>query len=160
MSFTVCQSHPSSTATSLTVRPQRPTCSVTHRPARSVIATRAAAIRASCAVHDPTGHDPAEQAQRCLRHTSRAGRPKHGRSTSRTRRTILHDDPAAAARTRRPIATGLDVDLDRPARDVDDAQHVHVGQADEQLAGTRRVGLHRGSPGSNGIGTTDSVEPL
>jgi thiamine monophosphate synthase len=52
------------------------------------------------------------------------------------------------------------VDLDRPAGDVNDAQHVHVGQADEQLARTRRVAPTGAPQGSVGVGTTDSVEPL
>jgi hypothetical protein len=44
---TVCQSQPSSRATSATVRPLRPTYNVAHRPARSVIAKRAEAILGS-----------------------------------------------------------------------------------------------------------------
>jgi hypothetical protein len=80
----VCQSQPSSDATSLTVRPCRPTCSVAHRPARSVITNRDAAIPGTSSIHVPVvrvsfGHD-----QRRLRHTNRVGRRKHGRSTSST----------------------------------------------------------------------------
>src|SRR5680860_494047 len=41
-------------------------------------------MRPSTPTHDPIGHDDTEQHQRCLRHTRRAGRPKHGRSTSST----------------------------------------------------------------------------
>jgi hypothetical protein len=61
------------------------------RPARSptgpldrVIAALGAAIRVSMCVHDPAGHVLCRHDHRCLRHTSRAGRPKHGRSTSST----------------------------------------------------------------------------
>src|ERR671919_400876 len=54
-SLTVCQSQASSRATAATVRPSRPTCSHTQRPARSVIAAPVGAIRDSSPVQDPTG---------------------------------------------------------------------------------------------------------
>ena len=57
-SLTVCQSQPSSTPISSTVRPQRPTCSVTHRPARSVNASRGAAIVASSLGPRRPSHTP------------------------------------------------------------------------------------------------------
>jgi hypothetical protein len=55
-SLTVCQSQPSSRATPLTLRAQRPTCSVIHRPAPSVIWRRRDAMRGSSSVHEPMGH--------------------------------------------------------------------------------------------------------
>lgn len=89
--MTVCQSQPSWRATSATVRPSRPTCTVTHRPARSVIAARAGAIRASVSVQVPVSHAGSGQRQRRLRHTSTAGRPNAGRSTSvTTGRSLTH----------------------------------------------------------------------
>jgi hypothetical protein len=96
-SLIVCQSQPSSTAISFTVRPSRPTCSVTHRPTRSVITSRGAAIVRPSPVQEPTSHVGDGQHQRCLCHTSRAGRPKHGRSTSSTDgRPLLHAGAAHA----------------------------------------------------------------
>ena len=50
----------------------------------SVRVMRGGAMRVSTIVHDPAGHNGSGQCQRCLRHTSRDGRPKHGRSTSST----------------------------------------------------------------------------
>ena len=90
-SLTVCQSQPSSTAISFTVRPKSPTCLTTQRPARSVRVMRGGAMRVSMIVHDPAGHAGSGQCQRCLRHTSRDGRPKQGRSTSSTQgRSLTH----------------------------------------------------------------------
>jgi putative transposase len=39
------------------------------------------------------------------------------------------------------------------------ADDVDVGQSDKERAHARSVGLHRGSGGSNGVGTTDSPSP-
>jgi hypothetical protein len=47
----------------------------------------------------------------------------------------------------------------RPGTVVFDADHVHVGQPDEQRAHARSVGLHRGSGGWTGVGTSDSGAP-
>jgi hypothetical protein len=48
---------------------------------------------------------------------------------------------------------------DRLTRQILDTDHDDVGQPDEQGAHARSVGLHRGSGGSNGVGTTDSPSP-
>ena len=80
----VCPSQSNSRATSATVRPFRPTCSVTHRPARSVITRRGAAIVETFSVNVATGHASVGHAHRNLRHASRVGLPKHGKSTSST----------------------------------------------------------------------------
>jgi hypothetical protein len=40
-----------------------------------------------------------------------------------------------------------------------DADHGHVGQPDKQRAHARSVGLHRGSGGWTGVGTSDSGAP-
>gem|GEM_PF-5991350 len=53
MSLTVCQSQPSSFATSLTLRAERPTWAVTQRPARVVIEVRDGAISSSTSVQVP-----------------------------------------------------------------------------------------------------------
>jgi general stress protein YciG len=100
-SLIVCQSHPSSTAISLTERAQRPTWAVTHRPARSVIARRGGAIPGASSVHDPTRHHECGHRHRRLRHTNRAGRPKHARSTSSTTgRSFDHARDRSRHRTR------------------------------------------------------------
>jgi hypothetical protein len=67
---------PSSSAISSTVRPCRPTCSVTPRPARSVIPSCGAAIAGCLPVHKPVRHETLGQPQRCLRQISRAP-PEH-----------------------------------------------------------------------------------
>ncbi len=48
---------------------------MTHRPARSVNASRDGAILGSFNVHVFTGHDDVLHSQRCLRHNRRVGRP-------------------------------------------------------------------------------------
>lgn len=102
-SLIVCQSQPNSTATSFTVRPFRPTCSVTQRPARSVIATRGAATVGAVSVNEPRSHDSRRHAHRRLRHTSRVGRPKHGRSTSSTvARSLARTEPPQRRHCGRP----------------------------------------------------------
>lgn len=53
-SITACQPRLRSLATSATERPRRPTWRVAHRPARSVMAKRGAAIDRACSVKDPT----------------------------------------------------------------------------------------------------------
>ena len=89
-SLTVCQSHPSSLATSATLLAQRPTWAVTQRPARSVIAIRGAAIRGSCSVQLPIAQSGSSQRHRRLCQCSRVGLPKAGRSTSTTSRQPLN----------------------------------------------------------------------
>ena len=86
-SMTVCQSQSSSSATSETVRPSRPTCTVAHLPARSVIAAAGAAIRGSVSVNVTTEQPAFGQRHRRFDHTSRVRRPKHGRSASSTSST-------------------------------------------------------------------------
>jgi hypothetical protein len=74
------------------------TCSVTHRPARSVITNRDAPIAGTSSVHDPFRHDGSGHDQRRLRHTNRVGRPKHGKSTSSTLgRSLINAAPAQLA---------------------------------------------------------------
>src|SRR5690606_16630910 len=86
-----------STATSVTVRPSRPTRAVTCRPARSVTFARDAAIRASTSVNVLVSQSTSGQHQRRLCHTSTARRPNAGRSTnatwrrSFTRALVPHD---------------------------------------------------------------------
>jgi hypothetical protein len=97
-------SHPSSTASSLTLRRNRPTCSVTHRPARSVITNRGAAMWPAVSVKDPTAHAGAGHDHRCLCHTSRAGRPNAAMSTSSTGRwSFDHTGPPQPGHTGRSL---------------------------------------------------------
>lgn len=103
VSLTVCQSQPSSTEISFTVRPHRPTCSVTHRPARSVITNRAAAIAGAASVNEPVEHNGFGHAQRRLRHTNRVRLPKQARSTSSTAaRSLAATAPPQPPQTGRP----------------------------------------------------------
>jgi len=49
---------------------------------------------------------------------------------------------------------------DRLIGQIIDAEHVHLGQTDEQFTNTDRVALHRGSPTSSGVGASRFSEPL
>ena len=95
--------HPSSSATSSTGR-ALPAWRVAQRPARAVSFSRGGAISGSCSVTAPAGHPCCGQRQRRLCHTSRAGRPNAGRSTSSTCRSPL--DHNAPPQTSQP---GLDI---------------------------------------------------
>jgi hypothetical protein len=81
----VCQSQPSSRATAFSFRANLSTCSVTQRPARDVIFTRARAMRPSTSVHVATGHDGSRHPNRRLCQASQVGRPEQGRSKSSPR---------------------------------------------------------------------------
>jgi hypothetical protein len=110
-SLTVCQSQPSSSATSETARPARPTCSVTQRPARAVITNLVEPILGSRSVHDPVAQLGSGHCQRRLTHRSRVGRPNAGRSTSTTGSRSLtvardpHDRHRSADASRVSIST-------------------------------------------------------
>ena len=71
---------------------------------------------------------------------------------------LFHPGEHPAART--PLRGGpcLDVDSEHRAVTVR-AQHHDVGQVDEDRAGTRRVLVHGGSPGSGGVRSRDSGGP-
>ena len=84
--FTGCQLHPSSVATSPTVRP-RPAWRTAQRPARVVRRSRGGAIAGSCSVTVPAAHSEPPQRQRRLCHTSTTARPNAGRSTNSTSRS-------------------------------------------------------------------------
>src|SRR5690606_34450482 len=71
-------------------------------------------------------------------------------------------DPSAhpAAATPRRTTTGFDVHDDRLVGSVIDGEDVHLGQADEQLAHARSVGLHRGSGTIDWCRNRRFLEPL
>ena len=134
----MCQSHPSSFATSLTLRAHRPTCSVIHRPARSVMASRDAAIRSSSSVQLPFVQSGSGHRHRRLCQISLVHLPKHGRSTSvtirwsfRWARTPHSGHPGRTCST-------LDMDLEHRTTVVD-AEHVDLREPDEDLADACRV---------------------
>src|SRR5690606_8653556 len=56
--------------------------------------------------------------------------------------------------------TGFDVHDDRLVGSVIDGEDVHIGQADEQLAHARSVGLHRGSGTIDWCRNRRFLEPL
>jgi hypothetical protein len=144
-SLTVCQSQPSSRAYSATVRPSRPTCSHTHRPAQSVIAPRAGAIRV---LGGPRAHLAIQLRTAppvLVPHQPR--RPPEALQVDQLNSwPVLHPRHRATRRALRPFRTRLDVHNDGLVALVVDAEHVHRRQADQQLAQARRVRLHRGSP--------------
>ena len=107
--------------------------------------------------HTP-GHDTTSAA--CAT-TSRVGRPKHGRSTNVDRRAVLHRRLTPALSTPALLDPGtrhgsVAAHPPRPPR----PSTFDLGQADQQLTHARRVRLHRGSPRSASVASTDSVEPL
>ena len=75
----------------------------------------------------------------------RTGRPNAGRSTNPTAAGALRPHRPAAAPTRRP-ASSPDVQRQRPAGRIIDAEDLDVDETDQQLADTRRVLFHRGPP--------------
>jgi hypothetical protein len=77
--MTVHQHTPSSSATLLTGRASSPTCRHASAPARRVSTTWASRC-SEVSVQVLRSHAGSGQRHRRLRHTSRAGRPKHGRS--------------------------------------------------------------------------------
>jgi len=73
--------------------------------------------------------------------------------------TVLHPRRCATCPATGSFDTRLDMHTDRLAGLVVDGEDGHIGQADEQRAHARSVGLHRGSGGAVGVGTTDSPSP-
>ena len=117
-----------------------------HRPARSVIAARAGASRGSSPVHDPSRHDDVRAAPPMLV-------PHQPRWPTEARQVHQLDlrvgpSPTRSRRTARPSPwpTLLDMHHQRRVVGVIDAEHVHLGKTNQQLAHTRRVTLHRDSP--------------
>lgn len=75
------------------------------------------------------------QRHRRLRHTSTAGRPNAGRSTSVTDgQSSLDARPCAAARAAFDLDGGLDVNPQLPAQPVLDSEDTDLGQAHGQGA--------------------------
>ena len=98
--FTVCQSQPSSAATSSTERPRPPTPTVTHLAARDVNNARWGPIVGSCSMNDLISHPGFGHVQRRFRHRSRTGRPNAGKSTNTTGN---HTDPPHATHNGRAL---------------------------------------------------------
>jgi hypothetical protein len=154
-SITVCQSQPSSTATSAMLRPCRPTC-VAHRPAPDANKLRDDPIIGSASAHDRP-HDG--HRHRLLNHTNLVGRPNTGRSRA--------SPPATVTMRRRPTRPTprsrrreLDRDPQRP-RPLADAQHAHGRKADQQRAHARRIRLQQGLPETRRRRTPPRIaEPL
>ena len=83
------------------------TANLDRRPPPGAVSQRGTAILASCTVHDLVGQSVSRQHHRCLRHTSRAGRPKHGRSTSTTSSRSLIE-PRVPQRRHHACSSSLD----------------------------------------------------
>jgi len=69
-------------------------------------------------------------------------------------RPVLDDGEGPAGATPGALGLRLDVHVQRLAGFVVDAEHGDGGQAHQQLAHARRVGLHKGSTGSSRLGTS------
>ncbi len=98
-SFIVCQSAPSSPATSLTRRPARPTCSVAHRPARSVTDNlRRGDPRVLIGPATRPDTTASGTRQRCLRHRNVTGRPNARQIRQLHDRAVLDPRPLTTPR--------------------------------------------------------------
>jgi hypothetical protein len=86
--------------------------------------------------------------------------PEGGQVDQLHRRPLLDRHRTSAAGAGGAIGTGLDVDPHWPAHLLDDPEHPHRRQSDQQLAHARRVHLHRGSPDLDGFDTIKLAEPL
>ena len=106
--FTVCQSQPSSAATSSTERPRPPTWTVTHLAARDVNNARWGPIVGSCSMNDLIAQSGFGHVHRRFRHRSRTGRPNAGKSTNTTRPIALRPHRPATCHTHRPGLAGPD----------------------------------------------------
>ena len=140
----VCQSQPSSSATSDDGPSPRPTWTVAHRPARSVIAAGSGATRRCSPGPRPHRAVRGRTRHRCFRHTSRAGRPKPGNRQVRPL-AVPSPAPSPALRATHHHDRHLHMDPHRTVRDHRRRAR-HVGQTNKQRAHTRRVEFHRGSP--------------
>ena len=157
----VCQSQPSSTATSFTVRPQRPTCSVAHRPARSVMTRRAAATVGASSVHEPVSQSSFGHDHRCLRHTSRQGRPNAGRSTSSTTgRSLIATAPPQPPQTGRCALVSMCTHNGPPTSSTIPSTVTAGSPTSSSHTRVGSVHFHRGSPDLDGLDTIKFAEPL
>ena len=147
MSFTVCQSQPSSLATSFTLRAWRPTWSVAHRAARVVRSWRGAAIRSSSSVHEPIGQSASGHIHRRLCHTS-GGTAEQRQVDELDPGPVLHPGDDAARRAAHRSGHRLDVDLATPAGPSSTPRKRDVGKSDHPDQRARRVSLHGGPPSS------------
>ncbi len=129
-SFTVCQSQPSSVATSSTDRPIRPTCVVTHLAARDVNNARVGAIIGSCSTNERTAQSEFGHVQRLFpTATAPAGRTPPDPPTPRS------DTPWTTPGSHNPYRSGgVDGNGSPP-------QAVRPRPALLSLPGQRRPGL-------------------
>ena len=144
--FTVCQSHPNSSATADTLRHRPPTCQVAHRPARDVNEARCGATERSCSTKDPTPQDGSAHIQRCFRHHSRTGRPNTEKIHQPHRPVTLRPHPPPTYITDRSFRPGPHRNPQRPVAPFLDTYHINNAQAHQQLAHQRRINNHRGPP--------------
>ena len=148
--FTVCQSQPSSAATSSTERPRRPTWTVTHLAARDVNNARWGPIVGSCSTNDLIAHSGFGHVQRRFRHRSRTGRPNAGKSTNTTAPIALRPHRPATCDTQRAGLAGTEHHLQRcTAAAVVDPDQINIAQTYQQFAHARRINFHRGPPASD-----------
>ena len=153
-SFTVCQSQPSSRATSataLSANLQRcpPTGPVGHRQPRRSDAAVLAGPRP-----DRTGQLGAAPAM-LVPH--QPGRPTEAAPIDQLDHgAVLHPRSRAALGADGPLHALFDMHTDRFTALVIDREDNHISHGDEERAHARSVGLHRGSEGSVGVATADS----
>lgn len=86
---------------------------------------------------------------------------EHGKIHQLHLRALLHASRTSAARTAASPAAHLDVHPQRSTgTGINNPEHDHLGQSDQQLAHPRRVNFHRGSPELGDLDTVKFAEPL
>ena len=111
--------------------------------------------------------DPRHRRTRLLGATPPMLVPHQSRRATEARQVHqLHDGPVlhmgehAASGTTRPTGSDFDVDSKWLAIHIVEAEDVHLGQADQQLAHARRIRLHRGSSILKALETVRLAGPL
>jgi hypothetical protein len=117
-------------------------------------------MRGSLVVHEPFGQDPWGTSPSVLAPDEPAASPEDWQVDVLDVGTVLDPGAGGALRAARWISRQLDHDAKRLAFHVVNAEHDHLGKADQKRAHARRVCLHRGSPNPLGIATTGFSEPL
>ena len=155
-SLTVCQSQPSSRATSATVRPRPADLLAPTVPPGPSSLPRAGAMRGSSPVHDPTAARAGTTSGACATPAAPADRSRQVDQLDRG--PVLHPRRSRRTPARRPVARARHAPpTARRRRRRRRARS--PPEANQQLAHARRVDLHRGSPDRKASEPPDSQSP-
>ena len=114
----------------------------------------------SSTVHDTTGQADWNAHQPMLAPHQPSLAAEHREIDQLDLGPFLHPGCSSAAGAGPLSATHLDVHPERTVIVIDDTQHDHIRQSDQQLAHARRVHFHRGSPDLDGFDTIKFAELL